>query len=96
MSRAFMGLPIDFGGICTIYPPTIEQIIQVEEKYGMYERHLTLSHEDIYDAFWEAEEDLTNLPTPLEYLIGASLTSPEVNFTLKEAFEFFEIGRAHV
>jgi len=47
--KAFLGNPIDFRGICYVFPPKVKDMINLEN-YNMYQKIMTISQEEIYDA----------------------------------------------
>lgn len=84
----FIGLPTDFKGICSIYPPKIKDIVE-NKKFGQYHSILTLAQEEIEDQFNEHGFDLSELPTPLEFLLGNAFVNKEFEELAREAFQFF-------
>lgn len=50
--KAFLGYPVDFNGICEVYAPKIKEVIGLD-KYGIYQKLLTISQEEIYDSINE-------------------------------------------
>ena len=65
----FLGYPVEFKNICLVYPPKIKEIIS-NSKYGMYNKLLTFSQEEIEDEFVAKGWDLKGLLTPFEFLLN--------------------------
>lgn len=90
--NAFLGYPIPFNDICTIYPPTIEQSLTTQN-YSYMQKLFTLSQEEIEDMYIEHEqntgENLGQPPTPFKYLLSQAYISSQNYEKVKEAFRFF-------
>lgn len=85
----FLGYPVEFKNICLVYPPKIKEIIS-NSKYGMYNKLLTFSQEEIEDEFVSKGWDLKGLLTPFEFLLNNAYHDRErIEVITKEAFEFF-------
>ena len=84
----FLGCPVNFKAGIDIYPPTVRDVITVEnfEKYG---RLLTYSQEEVEDEFIEAKKKLEVYPTPMEFLLNNSYHNQQYDKLCKEAFQFF-------
>ena len=80
--------PANFQNICKVYSPTIRQVI-TEENFLVYRKLLTLSQEEIEDEYMEKEMELSNVLTPLEYLLNSSFNNKQVEVLSIKAFEFF-------
>lgn len=80
--------PANFQKICKVYSPTIRQVI-TEENFLVYRKLLTLSQEEIEDEYMEKEMELSNVLTPLEYLLNSSFNNKQVEALSIKAFEFF-------
>ena len=80
--------PANFQNICKVYSPTIRQVI-TEENFLVYRKLLTLSQEEIEDEYMEKEMELSNVLTPLEYLLNSSFNNKQVEALSIKAFEFF-------
>ena len=80
--------PVDFKKLCKVYPPTVRQVI-TEDSFLIYRKLLTLSQEEIEDEYMEKEMDLSNVLTPLEYLLNSSFNNKQVENLSRKAFEFF-------
>lgn len=84
----FIGLPIEFKPGIKIYPPTVKEVI-ANDHYGLYERLLTYSQEEIEDEFIENKKELEVYPTPLEFLLNNSYHNQDYEKHCKDAFRFF-------
>lgn len=84
----FLGKPFNFENICTIYPPSLNNVLDTEE-YPVYRRLLTLSGEDIEDEYADKGIDFKDLPTPLNYICEAAKQSKSIKEVLEEGFQFF-------
>lgn len=89
--KFFIGLPVDFDGICYVYPPTVQDVIGKKD-FQVYRSILTISHEDIEDKIIEkGEDELTNgyIPSPFEYMLSLAFQSEETKEKVIDAFQFF-------
>ena len=84
----FICAPLSFKEGINIYPPTIGQVIS-EDNYGVYERILTYSQEEIEDEFVEKKKTLEKYPTPFDFLLGNSYYDKEYETLACKSFEFF-------
>lgn len=66
---AFIGVPIKFGTICSVYPPTVKDIISDETLLQGY-KLLTQTQEDVEDLIEEiGKGKIEQLPSPFEYIL---------------------------
>ena len=86
--RFFLGQPCEFKPGIKIYPPLVKDIV-VDENFGIYNRLLTYSQEEVEDEFIEAGKTLETYPTPLEFMLNNSYHSKEHELWCKKAFNFF-------
>lgn len=84
----FIGAPVQFKAGISIYPPTLNEVITTPN-YNNYTRVLTYSQEEIEDIFVKDKKELTNLPTPIEFLLNNCYHNEEYEQICKEAFKFF-------
>lgn len=93
-TSSFLGLPIKFQDICTIYPPKIKEVVADSSIISLYQI-LTTSIEDIEDLFDEQRKKNPNanipdkLPTPLEFLLSNCFISETTAAMAQKAFECF-------
>lgn len=85
---SFLGYPKTFRKGIEIYPPKVKDVI-ANNSFGVYERLLTYSQEEVEDELMEAEKTMEVYPTPLEYLLNNAYHNEQYREKAKEAFEFF-------
>lgn len=89
--KAFLKKPINFQNICTIYPPSINEVLD-EPYYNTYVSLLLITQEELEDQIYGTEKvkiDKETLPTPLTYLFEVIKSSPNGEKIVKQAFNFF-------
>lgn len=84
----FSGRAVDFQGICKVYPPKINDILDNKD-YPVYRKLLLNTQEDIEDEWVEQKMNMENLPTPLEYIFLLSSTDVRIKNIAQNGFEFF-------
>ena len=84
----FLGLPVPFQGICEVYPPKINELLNNKD-YPVYKKLLLSSQEDIEDEFAEQKLPMDEVPTPLEYIFMLSGEDERIKKIALAAFEFF-------
>ena len=90
MIEAFLGLPQKFKNLCTIYPPTINDMLKEETK-GLA-NILTLTQEEIEDLFVDKVDQQGNPivpPTVLEYFLINSMYNKVFEKQFIKSFELF-------
>ena len=85
---AFIARPFDFQGLCKIYPPKINDILD-EKDYPVYKKLFLSSQEDIEDEYTEQQLGLDSVPTPLGYLFVMASVDPRIKQIIIKGFEFF-------
>ena len=85
--KIFLGLPIDFQGICKIYPPTVNDVCG-DPNFPVYQSMLTITYEDLEDAFTDRIEN-GKIPTPFEYLMVNCYADKQFLDKALDAFEKF-------
>ena len=85
---SFLGYPKLFRDGIEIYPPKVKDVV-ANNFFGIYERILTYSQEEVEDELMEAEKAMEIYPTPLEYLLNNAYHNEQYREKAKEAFEFF-------
>ena len=83
-----IGEPLQFGHICSIYPPKIKDIV-AGGAASQYIQVLTMSQDDIADQLKEHLKEGAVPPTPFQFLMYSVAQNPLVNTIAKEAFKFF-------
>ena len=103
---SFLKKPINFQNICTIYPPSINEVLD-EPLYNAYVNILLITQEELEDQIYGTEKvkiDPKVVPTPLTYLFqiiksgkdGEKLVKQAFSFFLKEEVTFFQEQQAIV
>ena len=85
--KVFLGLPIKFKDICSIYPPTVKEVIS-NDKFDIYQSLFIMTQEELDEAYLK-EEDIIQIPTPFQYLLMNYYQNDEVKELIEEAFDFF-------
>ena len=84
----FLGYPVAFGNICSVYPPKIKDILN-DKNYPVYKKLFFSSQEDIEDEYTELDLSLEDVPTPLGYLFQMCLTDVRIKQIVLDGFQFF-------
>ena len=84
--KVFLGFPLDFKGICKVYPPTVNEV-SGNEHFPIFQSLMTMTQEELDDAY--VKEDLPQIPTPFEYLMLNYYQEEEVRKYILEGFEAF-------
>lgn len=89
-AKIFIGLPVNFEGLCEIYPPTIGEVLGLKE-FQKYRSVLTMTIEDIEDAFFPNQEIDPNIvvPSPFENLMRNCAADKYYEKIVKEAIYYF-------
>ena len=85
--RILLGFPIDFNGICQIYPPTVNDVVGNKD-FGIYQSLFTMTQEELDKAFLQ-DERVTQVPTPFQYLLINYYQSDELKEKIEDAFKYF-------
>lgn len=84
----FLGLPREFKNICTIYPPTVNDVVSTKE-YNLYVRCLTIDEDDVLESLHDKIDQLDKMPTPFEFMLANCYNNQEYCAFTKAAFRFF-------
>ena len=84
----FLGYPVPFSNICSVYPPKVKDILNTKN-YPVYRKLFLSSQEDIEDEYTELKIPLDDVPTPLGYLFVMSESDPRIKDIIIEGFQFF-------
>lgn len=87
---AFLAKPFDFKGLCKIYPPTVNEVI--DNEFEVYLSILTISQDDLNDEFEGQKDEEGNfvyVPTPFEYLLGNAYINEDFLNKANNALKFF-------
>lgn len=90
MINSFLKLPRSFNGICTIYPPTINEVVDENTKNLI--NLLTISSEELEDYFADKTDkngDFIDPPAPFDYLIINAMYNKEFEKKIIQSFELF-------
>lgn len=90
MPNAFLRLPIKFQNICKIYPPSVNDVLTIDN-YNYFHNLFTISQEDIEDMLVEQNKmtDREKIPTPFKFLLSQAYNNPQSYGLIREAFQFF-------
>ena len=92
----FLNLPQQFRNICSIYPPTIMDVMKTE-LFGIYLKLLTTSSYDLMETYLEKNEPIpSDLLTPFEYLMNLVYNSQELMIIARGALLFFTHENAYI
>ena len=90
--KVFLGLPIDFKGLFKVYPPTVNQTLDVPD-FDKFLSLLTISQEDIEDQLFNADDEISikkgQIPTPYQYLAKVCEAGNEYLDIIQRGFKFF-------
>ena len=90
MIESFLKIPQNFQGKCTIYPPTVNQVLREETKQLI--NLLTISQEEIEDFFVDKvdnEGKPINPPDPFTYLLMNAQYNSEFNQKVIDSFQLY-------
>jgi hypothetical protein len=85
--KIFLGFPIDFKGICQVYPPTVNDVVGNKD-FGIYQSLFTMTQEELDKAFLQ-DERVTQAPTPFQYLLINYYQDEVVRQKIHDAFTQF-------
>ena len=85
--KVFLGFPLDFKGICDVYPPTVNDV-SGNLHFNIYLSLFTMTQEELEDAYLENSPN-GKVPTPFEYLMINYYQDEEVRQYILEGFELF-------
>lgn len=84
----FLGYPVDFEGVCWIYPPKVKDLM-ANKDFEIYTKLLTLSQEEIEDEMVKMQQEAPVILTPLEYLLNLGYYNKDFEQKIKLAFKYF-------
>ena len=85
--KVLLGFPIDFNGICKIYPPTVNDVVGNPD-FGIYQSLFMMTQEELDKAFLQ-DERINQAPTPFQYLMINYYQSKELRIKIEAAFAQF-------
>ena len=89
-AKVFLGLPVDFEGLCEVYPPSVGEVLGLKD-FQKYRMILTMTQVDIEDAFFQDQEIDPNvtIPTPYENLIECCKRDKGYKKLVQDAIYYF-------
>ena len=84
--KIFLGYPIDFKGICQIYPPTVNDVVGNKD-FLIYQSLFTMTQEELEDAY--VDSGIENIPTPFQYLLMNYYQDENIREKIHKAFQQF-------
>ena len=84
----FIGEPVWFEADVYIYPPKVKDVVS-NTNYGNFTRILTYSQEEIEDIYAKEKRDMSEILTPLEFLLNNCYNNKQYETLCHAAFEFF-------
>ena len=89
-AKVFLGLPVDFEGLCEVYPPSVGEVLGLKD-FQKYRMILTMTQVDIEDAFFQDQEIDPNvtIPTPYENLIECCRKDKGYKKLVQDAIYYF-------
>lgn len=87
-SAVFMGMPLDFKGICKVYSPLVKEVAY-EKNYPLYRSILTTSQEEIEDNYAKDNKDMSDIPTPFQFLLQIYAHDEKYKQICIDALKFF-------
>lgn len=89
-AKVFVGFPVEFEGLCEIYPPTVGEVLGMKD-FQKYRMILTMTIEDIEDALFPDQEIDPNVtvPTPFENLMRCCAADKNYEKEVRNAIYYF-------
>ena len=91
-SLAYIGAPYNFDDICFIYPMTVGTTLALDKKYDISLQLVTIDRGFIiqkYQSAYGEDFNVSDAPTPLEYLMASCELDSEFLLEFKNAFFTF-------
>ena len=85
--KVFLGFPLQLKDVCQVYPPTVNDVVGNND-FVIYQSILTMTQEDLADAYWK-DERIKRIPTPFEYLLIVYYQDDELKEKIHDAFKLF-------
>ena len=85
---AFIGEPLNFKNKLYVYPPSVREVT-TNPKFGVYQKLLTATQDDVRDELKTEGKTLDTYPTPYEFLLANCYNSAQFRELVVEAFQFF-------
>lgn len=84
--KVFLGYPLEFGDVCQVYPPTVNDVIGNKD-FLIYQSLFTMTQEDLDEAY--AKNESVTIPTPFQYLLMNYYQDENMKKVIEDAFMKF-------
>ena len=85
--KIFLGFPIQFKDICKVYPPKVNDVVGNDD-FMIYQSLFVMTQEELDEAYLK-DENVTQVPTPFQYLLMNYYQDEEMRNKIEEAFVLF-------
>ena len=85
--KIFLGFPIQFKDICKVYPPKVSDVVGNDD-FMIYQSLFIMTQEELDEAYLK-DENVTQVPTPFQYLLMNYYQDEEMKDKIEEAFTLF-------
>ena len=85
--KILLGFPIRFKDICKVYPPKVSDVVG-NDNFMIYQTLFTITQEELDEAYLK-DENVTQVPTPFQYLLMNYYQDEEMKKRIEEAFALF-------
>ena len=85
--KIFLGFPIQFKDICKVYPPKVNDVVGNDD-FMIYQSLFVMTQEELDEAYLK-DENVTQVPTPFQYLLMNYYQDEEMGSKIEEAFYLF-------
>ena len=85
--KVLLGFPIQFKDICKVYPPKVSDVVG-NDNFMIYQTLFVITQEELDEAYLK-DENVTQVPTPFQYLLMNYHQDEEMKERIEEAFALF-------
>ena len=85
--KVLLGFPIQFKDICKVYPPKVSDVVG-NDNFMIYQTLFVITQEELDEAYLK-DENVTQIPTPFQYLLMNYYQDEEMRERIEEAFTLF-------
>ena len=85
--KVLLGFPIQFKDICKVYPPKVNDVVGNDD-FMIYQSLFVMTQEELDEAYLK-DENVTQVPTPFQYLLMNYYQDEEMRERIEEAFTLF-------
>ena len=85
--KVLLGFPIQFKDICKVYPPKVSDVVG-NDNFMIYQTLFVITQEELDEAYLK-DENVTQVPTPFQYLLMNYYQDEEMRERIEEAFTLF-------